>query len=348
MNETDNTKSLLTPEMLNAFQHISDSQEQIINKAAAEMYAAIHRGERDIDRLYSISDPLFDEDWAGEEHAQNLISYVATFCPTEALHMRQFYEDINGFREHVFYATLQYVETLYTPEEFTRKIAPLPLHHGDWQETSLALLLQAQQDEKLPKFFEFQKLLEPKVNALAADHATLWNLVDQYDEHWCKYPNEVYHPLSDIEWDDLAEAYWHAHSGYFKTSTLTAQIRIIQLKAQGQEYGEEAKDLYEFIHHELEKQDTMRKTTLPTADVSQPSSVAPLYYRFQGFWSPDGSSYMPPQDLTTQVVPITSVASVNLDDQYLRLIPRGIPYNPETFAQPCWIAESNLQVISIE
>lgn len=67
------TSSLFTSEVADLFRQASAQQEAINNEAAALMYAAIHRGERDIRMLEHIADPLSDAEYAGEEHYRNLI-----------------------------------------------------------------------------------------------------------------------------------------------------------------------------------------------------------------------------------------------------------------------------------
>lgn len=124
----------IDPSIVELLQRVSAQQDAINNEAAVRMYAAIHRGERDIQLLENIADPLSDAEYAGEEHYRNLIRYVATFNPTAAFLMQDFFEDINGYKNLVVFAIVRMVRTLYTEDQFAATILPLLETRGNWIE----------------------------------------------------------------------------------------------------------------------------------------------------------------------------------------------------------------------
>lgn len=341
----DTPSSLFSPEVADLFRQASARQDAINNEAAARMYAAIHRGERDIRLLEDIADPLSDAEYAGEEHYRNLIHYVATFNPTEAFRMQDFFEEVNGFKNHIVYALIRLLRTLYTPEQFASDIIPLLKTRGDWRELTVLLLAKAVSDSKL-HWYEAQQLLLPHVDELANDHDLLWQMVDEFDEHWLPLPNETYHPLTTREWTDINEATCQVSSCYFAHSLLTARVRILQLEAEGQTYetSEEYRTMIDFIRKEHDKQDTLRKQHLPHFTADQPQ-VAPTYIRFWGFWSPEGSSHAPREQYSMLIVPIAQISQIIEDDQYSRIIPLGINYDLGIHPNSHWICEGNIEFI---
>ena len=342
---TNDTSSLFTSEIAEAFQRISAQQEAVNNEAATRMYAAIHRGERDIRLLEDIADPLSDAEYADEEHYRNLIRYIATFNPTAAFQLQDFFEQVNGFKNHIVYALIRLLRTLYTDEQFTTDIIPLLHTRGDWNELTVLLLAKADSDHKL-RCCEAQKFLQPHIDELVGNHHLLWQMVDEYEEHCLPLPNESYHPLTQREWTDIIEATCRVISHDYIFNLLTARVRVLQLEAVGKEYAtcEELRQQIEYILKEHDKQDALRKQHLPDLATDQPQP-APTYIRFWGFWSPEGSSYAPRDQYSMLIVPIAHISEIVEDDQYLRIIPQGTTYDLGLHPNPLWICEGTIEFI---
>lgn len=342
---SNNISSLFTPEIAEVFRQISANQDAINNEAATRMYAAIHRGERDIRMLEDIAEPLIDAEYAGEEHYRNLIHYVATFNPNEAFRMQDDFEDSNGYKNHIVYALIRLLRMLYTTEQFAIQIHPLLNTRGDWRELTVLLLAKADSASKL-HWNEAQTQLQPHIDELASNHHLLWQMVDEYEEHWLPLPNETYHPLTTREWTDIIEGTCRVISHDYEYSLLTARVRILQLEAEGNEYAtsEEIRQHIEYIRKEHDKQDALRKQHMPDLVSDQPQS-APTYIRFWGFWSPEGSSYAPRDQYSKLIVPIAQISEIIEDDQYLRIIPQGTTYDLGLHPNPHWICEGTIEFI---
>lgn len=342
---SNSSSSIFTPEAVDLFRQAAAQQDAINNEAATHMYAAIHRGERDIQLLDQIADPLSDAEYAGEEHYRNLIRYVATFNPTAAFRMHDFFEDANGYKNHIVYALILLLRTLYNNDEFASRIIPLLDTRGNWQELTVLLLTRADADQRLHSY-EAQHQLQPYIEQVVSDHDLLWQMVDEFDTHWLPLPNEDYHPLTTREWTDITEATCRVTSRDYAYSLLTARVRILQLKAEGQEYAtcEEMRQLIEYIRKEHDKQEVLNRQHLPEYAKAQPQP-APTYIRFWGFWSPEGSSYAPSHQYSMLIVPIAQISQIIEDDQNSRIIPLGTTYDLGLHATPCWICEGTIEFI---
>ena len=197
-------------ELSDAIQYISELHQNEVNAAAVQMYLLIHRGCRDVEKFDKLLDVLIDADCAGEEHYVNLVKYVYTFDPGTAKKLYADFEDFNGFRSRILYAAISVLEEHSSEKEILEVILPKAMRQHEWYAQTVVILSFLVSGGAIEPS-DIHSILQPVLDEFERDGSRLSYLVDKYDElaGLCKYPNSVFHNLSDLEWKNLEENVRH-------------------------------------------------------------------------------------------------------------------------------------------
>jgi len=168
----------------------------------------MNRGVKDITKLDYVADRLLDVmhgfSGEGEDVYHQYLDYIATFDPVEAKQRRDDLEYDLGYKTHVLFAA-----AMLCKKELKGKMAP------DGR-TSFQVVL----DDYIPKVYDFLKKtasflffahyannksvtgLMPMLQAITEEGDYVYEHVDEFEE-LMHYPNEIYHPLTEEEWQTI-------------------------------------------------------------------------------------------------------------------------------------------------
>ena len=168
----------------------------------------MNRGVKDIAKLDHVADRLLDVmhgfSGEGEDVYHQYLDYIATFDPVEAKQRRDDLEYDLGYKTHVLYAA-----AMLCKKELKGKMAP------DGR-TSFQVVM----DDFIPKVYDVLKKtasflffahyannktvteLMPMLQVITETTDYVCEHVDEFEE-LMYYPNDIYHPLTEKEWQTI-------------------------------------------------------------------------------------------------------------------------------------------------
>lgn len=168
----------------------------------------MNRGVKDITKLDHVADRLLDVmhgfSGEGEDVYHQYLDYIATFDPIEAKQRRDNLEYDLGYKTHVLYAA-----AMLCKKEMEGKVSP------DGR-TSFQVVM----DDFIPKVYDVLKKtasflffahyannktvteLMPMLQVITETTDYVCEHVDEFEE-LMYYPNDIYHPLTEKEWQTI-------------------------------------------------------------------------------------------------------------------------------------------------
>ena len=177
---------------------------------------AIRSGERNLTTLSHLVEPLWDTmqglSGIGTKTYQRYLRYVATFNPKEAQTLRAHYEDSMGYKLLAVYVAADLASDWHEGETdsdgqdyLTTYLAKISRHCPDWKSKVVSFLHNPQ--KKRHRTVEAtlaalkQRLCDVQKQPQQAEA-----LIDRYESMIDILPHEQFHPLTQEEYAELAEA----------------------------------------------------------------------------------------------------------------------------------------------
>jgi len=202
----------MTQDFLDAIKALDLKIQMAIDQHAAALYRAMWRGEKDIDVLEKLADPLLHNcPESAEEDYRNFIEYIREFNPNIARNHEDLLDDLIGYKNHIIFAAAKLARELHKGQTdkggndyFTSHLLKVAETGTDIYEKTVGFLHDAAEDCGISEKEIILRLQQIMEDWMA--HPDNYNdLIDEFDDLGF-YPNEVYHPLRDDEWEMIEKA----------------------------------------------------------------------------------------------------------------------------------------------
>ena len=198
----------MNEEFYKSIENLLKLERKSLTQNTELLKSLMSRGIQDVDKLDRVADQILDVmhglSGEGEDFYRQYLDYIATFNPTEAKKRRDDLEYDLGYKTHVLYAA-----ALLCKKELESKVAP------DGR-TSFQVVM----DDYIPKVYDVLKKtasflffahyannktvteLMPMLQVITETTDYVCEHVDEFEE-LMYYPNEIYHPLTEEEWQTI-------------------------------------------------------------------------------------------------------------------------------------------------
>ena len=192
------------------------SEKRIAREVNRRLTSAIKMGERDIDRLDHLIDPLWDAliglSGKGTATYRRYVRYIATFDEKAAKERQDDFECMLGYKLIAVYAAADLAYEWHKGQTdkagkdyFFGHLASVSRGCHGWKAKVVGFLHDTAEDTP-HTVEEIIAALRKRLTILSRNLLERSNLIDRYLELIDEIPNEKFHPLSASEYEEIAEA----------------------------------------------------------------------------------------------------------------------------------------------
>ena len=191
-------------------------ERRIAQSVSRALSAAIKSDERDIKTLDQVMEPLWDTllglSAAGTRTYLRYVRYIETFDPEAARERMDDFEDTLGYKLLAVYVAAELAQQWHTGQQdragkdsFEGHLTTVSSHCFSWKAKIVGLLHDTAEDTP-HTVEEIIATLKQRLTAIAKQPKAQEALIERYLPIIDSLPNERFHPLTEREYAEIAEA----------------------------------------------------------------------------------------------------------------------------------------------